>query len=116
MSSSQSNADRARHKITGLIAVAALFATAACGGDSAGGALGGRGEELTVITSQAPWNPAYEKVVRAFEEETGIKVDLRAFPNDDVSSQIFNDVQRSEEHTSELQSRGHLVCRLLLEK
>src|SRR5690625_6328968 len=27
----------------------------------------------------------------------------------------FYDV-RSEEHTSELQSRGHLVCRLLLEK
>src|SRR5690625_7033497 len=25
-------------------------------------------------------------------------------------------VNRSEEHTSELQSRGHLVCRLLLEK
>src|SRR5690625_6655955 len=26
------------------------------------------------------------------------------------------DSSRSEEHTSELQSRGHLVCRLLLEK
>src|SRR5690625_5817388 len=26
------------------------------------------------------------------------------------------DARRSEEHTSELQSRGHLVCRLLLEK
>src|SRR5690625_6687967 len=26
------------------------------------------------------------------------------------------DEKRSEEHTSELQSRGHLVCRLLLEK
>src|SRR5439155_20233765 len=26
------------------------------------------------------------------------------------------DFVRSEEHTSELQSRGHLVCRLLLEK
>src|SRR5207253_5893155 len=26
------------------------------------------------------------------------------------------ELQRSEEHTSELQSRGHLVCRLLLEK
>src|SRR5690625_6828631 len=25
-------------------------------------------------------------------------------------------MERSEEHTSELQSRGHLVCRLLLEK
>src|SRR5437870_5951985 len=26
------------------------------------------------------------------------------------------EAKRSEEHTSELQSRGHLVCRLLLEK
>src|SRR5439155_12151958 len=33
-------------------------------------------------------------------------------------SEMANDVyrNRSEEHTSELQSRGHLVCRLLLEK
>src|SRR5439155_23797629 len=30
------------------------------------------------------------------------------------SHQVF--LPRSEEHTSELQSRGHLVCRLLLEK
>src|SRR5439155_21374459 len=30
-----------------------------------------------------------------------------------IDSEIQN---RSEEHTSELQSRGHLVCRLLLEK
>src|SRR5690625_5947886 len=29
---------------------------------------------------------------------------------------LSNDGVRSEEHTSELQSRGHLVCRLLLEK
>src|SRR5437660_7393363 len=32
---------------------------------------------------------------------------------------FFGDIgqrKRSEEHTSELQSRGHLVCRLLLEK
>src|SRR5690625_6379977 len=28
----------------------------------------------------------------------------------------FQQLWRSEEHTSELQSRGHLVCRLLLEK
>src|SRR3712207_8943918 len=34
------------------------------------------------------------------------------------SAQIFTDylVKRSEEHTSELQSRQYLVCRLLLEK
>src|SRR2546422_5822227 len=29
---------------------------------------------------------------------------------------VFDDQARSEEHTSELQSRLHLVCRLLLEK
>src|SRR5690625_6846378 len=29
---------------------------------------------------------------------------------------MFRPAVRSEEHTSELQSRGHLVCRLLLEK
>src|SRR5690625_5685224 len=29
---------------------------------------------------------------------------------------VKNTTERSEEHTSELQSRGHLVCRLLLEK
>src|SRR5690625_6531983 len=36
---------------------------------------------------------------------------LALFPD-----QHFQTVVRSEEHTSELQSRGHLVCRLLLEK
>src|SRR5207253_3865958 len=33
-----------------------------------------------------------------------------------VRVEVARDVVRSEEHTSELQSRGHLVCRLLLEK
>src|SRR5439155_17263370 len=33
-----------------------------------------------------------------------------------LSRRYFPAVTRSEEHTSELQSRGHLVCRLLLEK
>src|SRR5437660_9578026 len=35
------------------------------------------------------------------------------------SSALYDErhpLRRSEEHTSELQSRGHLVCRLLLEK
>src|SRR5690625_1469890 len=35
--------------------------------------------------------------------------------NTDLSLGSFTET-RSEEHTSELQSRGHLVCRLLLEK
>src|SRR5207253_2707001 len=35
---------------------------------------------------------------------------------DALAKQNFRGASRSEEHTSELQSRGHLVCRLLLEK
>src|SRR5437899_5139152 len=40
---------------------------------------------------------------------------------DDASNRLtreeaLKDVERSEEHTSELQSLRHLVCRLLLEK
>src|SRR5690554_7026704 len=42
-------------------------------------------------------------------------------PSDIIGSEILNENRafqfvRSEEHTSELQSRPHLVCRLLLEK
>src|SRR5690625_4624197 len=33
-----------------------------------------------------------------------------------VHQESVAEAYRSEEHTSELQSRGHLVCRLLLEK
>src|ERR1035441_4093585 len=33
-----------------------------------------------------------------------------------LAQDVFNLHQRSEEHTSELQSLRHLVCRLLLEK
>src|SRR5690625_6014042 len=36
--------------------------------------------------------------------------------NDQHSKYLTKKLLRSEEHTSELQSRGHLVCRLLLEK
>src|SRR5690625_6046940 len=42
-----------------------------------------------------------------------------AFEGDTLTAtgkEISRQGRRSEEHTSELQSRGHLVCRLLLEK
>src|SRR5438876_6502729 len=46
-------------------------------------------------------------------ERVGARVeDLPVGPVDDVS----REAARSEEHTSELQSPVHLVCRLLLEK
>src|SRR5439155_26171259 len=37
-------------------------------------------------------------------------------PRDRLDGEEVAGEHRSEEHTSELQSRGHLVCRLLLEK
>src|SRR5690625_6500192 len=33
--------------------------------------------------------------------------------NEEALEQLAASIERSEEHTSELQSRGHLVCRLL---
>src|SRR5207253_7879324 len=41
---------------------------------------------------------------------------VRFFIDGNLSSRLVVTYDRSEEHTSELQSRGHLVCRLLLEK
>src|SRR3989442_3172692 len=41
---------------------------------------------------------------------------VRAVVVDLPSGAQGHDAERSEEHTSELQSRPHLVCRLLLEK
>src|SRR5258707_11410246 len=55
-----------------------------------------------------------------FERLVGLRADLRRrrlrcgrHPCDPV---LARQVPRSEEHTSELQSRQYLVCRLLLEK
>lgn len=90
---------------TAALAVS-LMSLAACssGGGSLGGGGGGasgapgNGVTLVVPTSQAPWNPAYAKVVEAYQKETGNKVTLRPFPNPDVKTQELNDVQ-SQKHT-----------------
>ena len=45
------------------------------------------------------------------------KLDIgSAKPTENEKENIVHHLFRSEEHTSELQSRPHLVCRLLLEK
>src|SRR5690625_6069383 len=65
------------------------------------------GEEKADIMAQMVI--AVNRVNEIFERDLGITLEF-VENNDDL---IF---YRSEEHTSELQSRGHLVCRLLLEK
>src|SRR5690554_7012169 len=52
-----------------------------------------------------------------FEEGRGIILNAKAnFQQSTAGLEGVNINRRSEEHTSELQSRPHLVCRLLLEK
>src|SRR2546429_4429519 len=49
---------------------------------------------------------------RLCEVERGLPAELHDHPEEAAARGL----DRSEEHTSELQSRLHLVCRLLLEK
>src|SRR3712207_8091597 len=45
-----------------------------------------------------------------------VPIENAAMPDRTIIQWDKNDLERSEEHTSELQSRQYLVCRLLLEK
>src|SRR5262245_63153785 len=55
-------------------------------------------------------------VARGEAEPASLTASLRLAVADVAKNQPVTVVARSEEHTSELQSLGHLVCLLLLEK
>src|SRR5690625_4235328 len=61
-----------------------------------------------------------DPMLRDYLNKRAKEVDIEAIdimgPMMESMERVFNRTPRSEEHTSELQSRGHLVCRLLLEK
>src|SRR5207253_4400256 len=61
------------------------------------------------------WRAVIRKLVPSFWVKSSC---LNAPRNEKrkCSAMNWRETGRSEEHTSELQSRGHLVCRLLLEK
>src|SRR5439155_14490087 len=73
----------------------------------------------TTTTGEKFTNRTIQGKVALFEFWTtwcGYCADEAAFV-DKIGKELADLVdERSEEHTSELQSRGHLVCRLLLEK
>src|SRR5690625_1700966 len=54
--------------------------------------------------------------VKPLNDENNLKKNDVITFKEDANTLITHRIIRSEEHTSELQSRGHLVCRLLLEK
>src|SRR3712207_8961480 len=82
---------------------------------SKGAVLGIRPVDVKIADGKLPEGTRVDLVV-----STGLVTvpDVRGKPSDEASTMLA-DAQlrvRSEEHTSELQSRQYLVCRLLLEK
>src|SRR5690625_4324758 len=70
-------------------------------------------------TQRSPWVRVWTRKATSRPDTVEIRVPLFESLGPVCArelSQLRTNRWRSEEHTSELQSRGHLVCRLLLEK
>src|SRR5437660_4140290 len=81
----------------------------------------------TLFRSQAQFISKVPISISAFSQQSMDSKGMKSFNevarftpgvrfNSDGNQISIRGISRSEEHTSELQSRGHLVCRLLLEK
>src|SRR5690625_3317939 len=112
------------------VLVGAILVLAACGGGSGGS---GGNAKIAIGPPASATNTVSKVILEAygidedgyeeFQEGFGDAADLVQDGNIDISVGVLGlpagsieSLQRSEEHTSELQSRGHLVCRLLLAK
>src|SRR5690625_6983073 len=73
--------------------------------------------EVSLVRDDIPIETVHAKTIDVDGKKTGV-IDITSFSErtDSEFVEYVNEMERSEEHTSELQSRGHLVCRLLLEK
>src|SRR5690554_7559756 len=76
-------------------------------------------DAINLIKNVEPYHPYFIEDPFSPENMEWFK-QLRATTSVPIAmGELFNNInefKRSEEHTSELQSRPHLVCRLLLEK
>src|SRR3712207_8156507 len=94
-------------------------------------ALNGRRQSVFLVSKVLPTNASYDKTLKACERSLKrLKTDfidlyLLHWPSSQnpieetmraMEKLLEEGMIRSEEHTSELQSRQYLVCRLLLEK
>src|SRR5690625_6667489 len=75
-------------------------------------------EQFSIATMQDTYQ--MKKKIKILEEELLTEdvgtTDIKNIPPALKDKPLLVQKVRSEEHTSELQSRGHIVCRLLLEK
>src|SRR2546422_113079 len=75
------------------------------------------GRRLNEVTQEAQRVPY--KVLAGQNDLASVEIQGKRYTPPEISAMILQKMRqtaRSEEHTSELQSRLHLVCRLLLEK
>src|SRR5690625_5847886 len=72
----------------------------------------------TTDSSQQFWNDVVNDRRAAVQRQlqSGLDPNVKSNEGEPAIMWAIQNGSRSEEHTSELQSRGHLVCRLLLEK
>src|SRR5690625_5368161 len=71
-------------------------------------------EPNVVLQKKTMENDGYEAIQIGFHDERDSRINKAGKGHAEKAN--TSPKRRSEEHTSELQSRGHLVCRLLLEK
>src|SRR3989441_8991112 len=63
-----------------------------------------------------PYTTLFRSIDQCPNTPPGATVDAKGCPLDSDGDGVPDGIDRSEEHTSELQSLAYLVCRLLLEK
>jgi multiple sugar transport system substrate-binding protein len=51
------------------------------------------GTTLVVPVNQSPWTNAYRALVAEYTKKTGVKIDLRVFPYDELRTQMLNDIK-----------------------
>src|SRR2546427_8595149 len=77
---------------------------------------------LILATTTVPLDTAtfaggcFWSMERAFDQVAGVLSVTAGYTGGNTPHPSYEQVSRSEEHTSELQSQSNLVCRLLLEK
>jgi multiple sugar transport system substrate-binding protein len=62
---------------------------------------GGEVKSIVVPTNESPWLGAYQKLAAEYTKQSGVKVDLRPMPFDQLTSQMVNDLQ-SGNHTYDI--------------
>src|SRR5699024_11302532 len=111
-----------------ITVLAAVMVLSACGNGDSGKSSDSKEDEKTTKIKHAMGTTEIKgkpkRVVTLYQGATDVSVALGVKPVGAVESwvqqpkydYIKDDLKRSEEHTSELQSRFDVVCRLLLEK